>query len=566
MRPGWIGGPNERFVQGAGGQKTEKAEVMNQAVLPAGRRGPGDESFAHTNEGIPGKDTSWLARHNRVLSIAAACVAPILYLLYVNHYAVNDIQFDDWSTIAYINAALHGHLSLSNMWGQHNDSRVFSAKVFFVLFGLVDGFDTRSVILFNALVFIAAYAVLLLLFRHYLGRPLSPIPVATIGLVWFSLADVQNSLWAFQLSWYLTVFFVVAVLFALIVPKRRRKLWFTVAVVAALVASLSAVQGLPVWPLGAICIFWCQPWERRTYAEIAFWTGATFVTIVVYFSGYSYSEGCTLGGTTCTPVNPLAHPLAMLRFFLVIMGNVIPGGFWSALASPVHNFARFEVVGVALLASAVFIAVQSLRYRTSRERFPLPLLLIGFSLSFDAILTLGRSSEGLSGALFDNRYVMPNLILLAGIIIYAWTHMPPLRLPAASDLPHVRLTWLTLFALTIFLVVQAWVATGFGLANGRQNRGFLNNQARLVVNLDRVPAQDRSCELNDVLSLGLGSGWRQGATPLVQAADDHLGEFQPNSFSYYRRLGPPPLIPSCTNAPTAAAPGSKSALARKGAL
>jgi hypothetical protein len=237
---------------------------------------------------------------------------------------------------------------------------------------------------------------------------------------------------------------------------------------------------------------------------------------------------------------------------MVLIGNVVPGGYWSATISPVGNFDRFEVVGAVLLGAALFIVVQSWRYRTSSERIPVPLLLVSFSLLFDVVITLGRSGLGLSEALFSNRYVMSNLILLTGIVMYAWRHLPPRPHPIGDASWKIYATWLSLFTLAIFLVVQTTVATRFGLNNGQLDREFLTSQAQLVVNLDRIPSQDRSCEVDYLLDLGTVNSKQPSAQrfrKIAEAAKDQLGEFRPSSLHYYQKLGPPPLFANCSAAP-----------------
>ena len=524
---------------------------MERSVLPTEISPPDGPSSKPSDEGGRGTSASWLHRHNVALTMVAAGVTPVLYLLYIAHFAVNDFQFDDWSVIPLVHAAIHGHLSLGQLWAQHTESRVLVANVLFVLFGLLDRFDTRWVIVFNALVYIATYALVLTLFRRYMGRRLTPIPVLVIGLVWFSLADVQASLWAFQLTWYLVVFFFVVVLCALLVPTGHRTLWLTVALLAGLAASLSFLQGFIVWPLGAVCILWSQPWARRAFVELAVWIGGILATSALYFSSYHYNSNCDRV-IQCSTSSSLGHPLTALRYFSVLIGDVVPGGYWSALFSPVHNFDRFEVVGAVLFATAIFIVVQSWRHRTSSERIPVPMLLISFALLFDAMITLGRSRMGSGEALFSNRYVMANLMLLTGIVMYAWRHRPPRILPIGARSWKVCATWLTLLTLAIFLVVQTTVATGFGLNNGQLDREFLTNQARLVVNLDRIPPQDRSCEVNIYLDLGTVNSKQPSAQrirKIDEAATDQLGEFRPDSFRYFRKLGPPPLSPICSTGP-----------------
>jgi hypothetical protein len=479
------------------------------------------------------RSTSSVVRRVATPANAVACVPPILYLVYINHFSVNALYGDDWNMVPIMDAALHGQLSFNQFWGQYSDARIPVAKVIFVLFAFGNRFDTRSVILLSAVLLVAAYAMLLMLFRRYLGRRLTPIPVLIIGLVWFSLASVQTALWAFLLTWYLVVFFFLAVLVALVVPKRHRNLWFGVALLAAILASFSFLQGLIVWPVAAICIVWCQPWSRRVSVEFGTWIGAMVVTSAVYFSGYSVAMAGCLSGNGCRRGVAFSHPLRAFRYVILMIGNVIPGGY---LGSSVKDLVRFEVIGAALLIVAALIIVQSWRCRRSAEHLPIPLFLIVFALLFDVTIAIGRTGAGPRDAIVSNRYVMPNIILLTGIVIYALARIPPLRLPAPDGGKRVYATWLALLALAVVVGVQVVVATGFGLNNARLNRKDLVSGVHLVVHLDRVPPSDRRDELERHSISG---------SEVCLASKDYLGEF--GSAAYSRDRSRPPIeLRSCT--------------------
>jgi hypothetical protein len=500
-------------------------------------------SSVHEVDNVVIPQTSWLVRHNTVLTIGAACVAPIIYLIYVNHFAVNSFLFDDGTTFAAMNAALHGHLPLAQLWRQYTEGRQFLSNTIFVGFALIDRADVRSLLFVSAAVFIATYVLLLALFRQYLRTRLTPLPVLIIGLVWFSLADVGNSLFAYQLSLYLVVLSVIVMLFALLVPDTHRTLWFAVAVLAAIAASVSFIDGFLAWPLGVICILWRQSAKRRSQAEISIWVISMLCTGALYFSGYQAS-GCS-PVANCSIRESLAHPVTMGRIFLTLLGGVLPSGHFAPngyFGPEVHSGTRFEVVGAVLLAVAIYIIIQSWRNRSSRERLPLPMLLICLSLLWDALTTLGRTGFGVDYIIGLNRYIMPNLILLTAILMYAWAHRPPLRLSAGNRAALARLTSLPIVLLAFFVIIQVSVSTSFGMSNGRAVQAMFTDQARLWVNLNRVPARDRSCEVNLVIDQGLFTGG-----PPPQPAEDGLGEFAPNSYHYYRNLGPPPLSPSCAN-------------------
>ena len=109
-------------------------------------------------------------------------------------------------------------------------------------------------------------------------------------------------------------------------------------------------------------------------------------------------------------------------------------------------------------------------------------------------ITLGRGAGGVFA--LGNRYVMPNLILLTGIVMYACAHIPPRRLLTARDTWRTRLAGLALFALALFLIVQVTGATEFGLMNGGATSKSRTEQAQHAVNLDRLPADPEwRCEV-----------------------------------------------------------------------
>jgi hypothetical protein len=497
----------------------------------------------------------WTIRYNTVTTCVAALIGPVLYLTFIDRYSVNSFYGDDWSVANLVHQALKGRLSLSLLWHQYNESRLFVGNTIDVLFGYLDRLNLRSIVFFDAALFTASYALLLGLLYRYLGARLTPIPVLAVGVVWFSWADVQNSLWAFQLSWYLTVLFLVLMLFALLVPLRHRTLWFSVAVLAAIAGSLSTVQGFILWPLGAVVILWPdgsvgrdRPRHlppRRVVREIVTWSAATIGTIALYLPGYDFHKnGCISG---CTPSVVLRHPVTVIKFFFALIGNVAPDGILFFPSG--QHFGRFEVVGVVLFVVALTIVAQSWRHRSSDERFPLPLLLIGFAVIFDVSIALGRGGTGPAGAVSTNRYVMPNLILLTGIVIYAWKHRP-----SFDSLTRITAPRLAVAVLAVFLVVQAKDATDYGRVNGAVIHSAWTTSARFFVNSDRVFAQDRSCLEGQVLLFQAGAQ-PSFAIRLEWAMEDRLGEFQSSSYKYYRRLGPPPLLfGHCTTAPPAGQP------------
>ncbi len=120
-----------------------------------------------------------------------------LYLLFVIHYSIDAIYWDEWGDVPIIHAALHSQLTFRALWTQHNENRMLLPNLVVIASALVHSYNSKAIILLGALIFVASYIVFLAVVRIYLRRPLTAMHVLSLGIVWFSLEDTENSLWAF---------------------------------------------------------------------------------------------------------------------------------------------------------------------------------------------------------------------------------------------------------------------------------------------------------------------------------------------------------------------------------
>ena len=441
----------------------------------------------------------------RICVAVSAGIPASLYLLYVFHYALDMLHYDDWGVVNLVHSAIHGRLTMSALWRQYGDTRPFVARLFFVAFGLHDHLNEKSIMLFSAVILIAGFVLLLFLFRSYLGRRLTFLPVLSLGVVWFSLADVQSALWSFQLTWYLAVFFLVAAVYLLLVPRHGRNLFFALAVAAAVAGSLSFLQGFLVWPIGLICLLWVGVRGRRTYYETTIWVSAAVITTATYLRGYDFANpACTAAGGpkgACSLTYGLQHPDRVARFFVLLVGNVVPTAIWGI--RPRYLRAQ-EVLGLVICIVAGFVVVQSIRERP-RQANPLPLLLIVFAVLCDVMIATAHVGLGISAAGI-NRFTMPNLLLLVGIVVYAWGHVPSLR---RAQRPFSGRGWLRVLAfgtLIAFLVAQCVLTTTFGITSGRTIRAKRTIAARVAGNWDQIPPRNE---------LAIDTGVSNPGTPLA---------------------------------------------------
>ncbi len=426
----------------------------------------------------------------------AATVPALLYLLWVFRSSSNVPIADDWNVVSLASHALHHSVSWHELWAQYADTRLLVPKLFFVGFGRYTHLDERAVILFSALVFVATFAMLLMLFRSYLQRPLRALPVFALGIVWFSVADVQNALWSFQLAWYLVLFFFVAMCGFLLGRRRSPGSFLALAVLAAVAASLTEVQGFAVWAVGLVCLLWETPWSRRTAYDVAVWAGAAALTAAIYLNGFDTRSGkatCVVEGGNpahCSTTFGLTHPVELAKFMAALVGNVVPtlAGQWVW---------AHQLLGAVMIAAAVFVVIQVFRERSVRV-YPLPVLLIAFALQFDLMVALSRLGLGTTAA-GVNRYTMPNLMLLCGIVMYAAAHARESTRTTGTTSPAAVLG---IAAVGALVVLQVVVATDFGLTYGRAQKQHAREAARVFVNLQSVPAAERDCFLTAAIFSG----------------------------------------------------------------
>jgi hypothetical protein len=454
--------------------------------------------------------------------VAISSVLAAIYLLFVLHYSINVMFWDEWSDVPIINAALHSHLTLGLLWTQHNENRIFVPNLVVVGSALVQNYDSKSIILLSALIFIASYAFILASFRSYVGRPLTPMHSLTLGLVWFSLEDTENSLWGFQLAWYMVLLFLVILVFLFANERRHRRTVLTVAVIVTIAASFSSLQGLLLWPIGLMYLLWQRPRDRRGYAECGIWLLAAALTTAIYFWGFNFQ---TTGGGG-SPGFALRHPIGLAKFILAEIGNVIP-------TTNVFDLRLHEIVGLLVFIIAGYVVVRCVRDRKSQSDCPLPVALIAFGILFDGSIALGRLKIGVVQALAP-RYTMANLLVLFGIVAYAWAHVPAGTLRVGGrQLTTARKV--TLALLMTFVVVQVGTSTKWAITSGRTTRAYRIIAAQTIVNLDKMSGSAGQAYVSSYVYPNLTA-----LEPFLRVAErDHISDFAPGPYRFYRAKGPP---------------------------
>lgn len=458
----------------------------------------------------------------RALRTACALVPPLLYLGFVTRYGTDLIFWDDWTVVPAIDAAIHHHLAFAQLWSQHNENRPLFPNLLFVAFGLLDRFDTKTIMYFSAALFSASYFTVIHLYRRYFGRPLGSLQILLIGLVWFSPAGLENALWGYQLAWFLVVAELVGLLYIFSRPGVTGYT-FAAAISLSIVASYTAFQGLFLWPIGLLCLLVRADRQRSSFPLAITWCTTAVVVIVVYFRRFDFAaaDGGSVGYA-------IRHPLVTVTFLLKLVGAVFP-------TLPGRSSAA---VGSVLLACSVMLLFQFLRHWRTQGDLLLSVSLVSFGLLFDFGIASGRIKNGTQVAP-GSRYTLPSMMILVGLVLWVFARSPRWRManldrPAAELRPFVPLGCAIGALLFQVLLSTSLVQLAANNHAGRE-RG-----ARTLVNLPRIPPDRQQRLVVRYLYPSM-----EAVRPLIlEAKEDRLSVFGPGpENNRYRREGPPQIVP-----------------------
>ncbi len=399
---------------------------------------------------------------------AVAIIAPVgLYVWYCAHYTVNVPHEDTWNWIPLAVAWKNGSITWAELWHLHTDNRMLVPKIVVLALAAVFGFNTKVDVGLSATMLVLAGGMIAHRIWASTRSVWGMVPVAWVLL---SFVQWQNTLWEFQVAWFLVLVCVVS---AVLCIDAGDALWrLGLAAVLAFVASVSSLQGLLIWPaVGVVLLL-----RKRPVSHLLYWGAGMVVATCVYLHGFHFA---TNAGPS--PLFAVEHPVETILAFLVAVGNVIP--IEGLMGSGVTGYVIPEMFG--LLLSAVACAVGWIAWKDGCENAFAGLGLVAFGILFDAVVAIGRVAYGL-GALEASRYTTYNLLMVAGLwwmIVTMWQFgNVPRSARVVSRMSFVP--WVVVFVLAL----QVAVSLPYGIMAGRVWRNDSLFEADIVVNYKEVPA------------------------------------------------------------------------------
>ncbi len=356
------------------------------------------------------------------VGVVSLAVPVIVHLWFIHRYSINMIWGDAWSNINVIGQVHAGNLSLATLWTQYNENRMIFPNLIVILLGDTTHFNVVIEEYVSAAILIAATGLLIL--THRRSRPSTPwFYYCPVAILMFSLVSGNpyfgpsgNTLWGFQMAWYLVLLSLSATLFLLDRPSLTTPL-LVGAMAAAVVGSYSSLQGLLIWPMGLVLLYL----RRHSGRIMVVWIISAIVTGAIYFYDYNSSAGFS------DPSYLWLHPFGALSYFLFSAGDNIIG---QQVLTPGHGDL---ILGTVMVVLAVWLVITCGLRRANRES-PLGVSLICFGLLFTATTTEGRAWLGYPLA---GRYAMFELLLWVGCYLVLLDRAPHLRRRPLSSSPDV---------------------------------------------------------------------------------------------------------------------------------
>ncbi len=456
--------------------------------------------------------------------------APIIgYFYLLSRYSINVIVGDQWDDLTVIKLSYVHLFDWGSLWALHNENRLFFPNLIVILLSRTVHFNIQIEEYLSGVMLLAS--TFLLIWAHKRRSASSPwlyyVPVPVLML---SVVQWQNTLWGFQMAWYLVLLSLAATL-VLLDLRTLGWLTFGVAILVGIVGSFSSLQGLIIWPAGLILIYH----RRRPWPFVAVWIAAGVGSVVLYFHNFSNAAGQF-------PNWAWQHPLVAIRFYVALVGDVV--GVPMAGSSP--NYAVMGFGTLIVVVAIVTVLMYGIR-RDERSGSPVGVALICFGLLFAATVTQGRIIFGNSSS-SQSRYTTFDLLILVGIYLtllgrpqLGRAAQPSSSVPTTGLVSLLGRTMAAAYsrAQQIWLNVARWVVIGAilvqlvaGLVNGlpaaKGNYEYKAAGAKVLRNINH----SSNSEVQYYLYIFESPAWIRSQARIAQ--EHHLSVFDDSGSSNRR--------------------------------
>ncbi len=324
---------------------------------------PDDSTALTTVAGHQPRAWRTLALIGVVATVPSALIGFILIMIWTRTPLVP--FWDEWETVVLVQHFTQGTLTWNDFWAFHNEHRIVIPQMLDLALILATRWNRQVEMTFDLL--LSVFEAMLLIVSVHRGlrsKVLTTLAIAPISLAIFSLAQFENWLWPYQITFICTVLGVALCMWGLTKSPTSPRA-FLITLVGAILAALSSVGGLLVF------VAFLPAVANLGYKKALVWLALAAAIIVPYMHGFPHGVGIKV-----TPM--------ILVFCLSYLG--VPAGSLS--------FTGAFLAGVA----SVGLAVVNVVYYWVRQKRIAPLLpwvgLGAFAIAISLMTYAGRAVPG----------------------------------------------------------------------------------------------------------------------------------------------------------------------------
>jgi hypothetical protein len=343
---------------------------------------------------------------------------PVIFgFVIVTVFGVNLIYVDEWALLHFIKNVMEKGIHFQDFFMPHNEHRIFFPKILFLASALLTGFNVKANMYISWFFVTVTYIVYLVYLKRTIKCETSADRLKRlflgliIGFYCFNLVQVENTIFGFQVGFFMVVVFsVLCFYFFYRSFTENINLYLFFSMIAGFIASFSSLHGLFVFPVifGVLLLLYFSGEKiRAKYILTVILTAVP--TYVIYFYGIE-----SLSNKAQYSVKQFFQ---MIIYFLTAVGNP----FTFLLNVPA------VIAGTLLVATGIAVTIYLIRKKKTQE-YIFPLCLLYFGYAFCAAIALGRSTISYIDVTTTqppimSRYTTFSLFVIIGQTIIAYTEL-----------------------------------------------------------------------------------------------------------------------------------------------
>lgn len=399
----------------------------------------------------------------QILPLSFIIMPILLYLWFINKYGVNFPFLDDWTGIVPLVKEFYiKKLTIESLWSQHTENRMFFPNIFYILVAYFTQLNIKVLMYFSFLFLIGSCFLIFLFYKKKFNNLWFFIP---ISFLLFSLIQWGDTLWGFELAWYMVLFFTL-LSFYFLEKVQKSFIYLILSLISGTVASYSSVQGLIVWPVGLFFIIFMIIKDKNFFWSKVFycWLLSAITVFFIFLIGFNFNNGA-IGGIKKLFYFLYNSKNSIIFIFNSLGGIIPPLGFFNI------------IIGIIVFLYIVYIIYIFLKLETEEQKDTIIyIMLILFGLMFDIFILIGRSHFGPYKSL-TTTYTLYYLVLFIGIYLFL--------LSISHNNKNNRLyNNLNKFLLGVFFIIflfQVPTSIRYGVIHGNIHRFYTNADKNLVL-------------------------------------------------------------------------------------